>query len=63
MDEAELDQIADLTIDDDGHEPIPTQRDLDKGSTETDAKEQNEEVPTIYVSLWPHQISFVMLFI
>jgi hypothetical protein len=43
VDEAELDQIADLTIDDDGHEPIPAQRDLDKGSTETDAKEQNEE--------------------
>lgn len=63
MDEAELDQIADLTIDNDGHEPIPAQRDLDKVSTETDAKEQNEEVPTIYVSLWPHQISCVMLFI
>jgi hypothetical protein len=33
VDEAKLDQIADLTIDVDGHEPIPAQRDLYKGST------------------------------
>jgi hypothetical protein len=39
VDEAELDQIVDLTINDDGHKLIPAQRDLDKGSTETDAKE------------------------